>query len=220
MKNSTYLIILLALGLLFVSYKWVAAARQNETPEQTASANASTTAALDAIMTRTSVRSYTDRDVSDEQLDTLLRAAMAAPTAVNKQPWRFVVIRDRETLDFIAENFPSMTMMKEAHLAVVVCGDLEAALEGEAQSYWIQDASAATENLLVAANAMGLGTVWCGVYPKSDRVEVFGELLELPAHIIPLNCIAVGYPKGETTPKDKWKPEYVHYDTWDNVRAS
>ena len=177
-------------------------------------ADSSADAAIEAIMTRTSVRAYTDSAVSEAQTETLLRAAMAAPTAVNKQPWRFVVIRDRALLDTIAANFQSMQMMRQAPMAVVVCGDMKATLEGEAQAYWAQDCSAATENLLVAANAMGLGSVWCGVYPKSDRVAKFKELLSLPSEIIPLNCIAVGYPAEKPEPKDKWKPEYVHYNSW------
>lgn len=214
MKNAKYLIVVLALGLLFVAYRWAYATSEESAP--TASAAES---AINAIMTRTSVRAYTDEDVSEEQLDTLLRAAMSAPTAVNKQPWRFVVIRERATLDYIAANFGSMKMMQQAPLAIVVCGDLDAALEGEAQAYWVQDASAATENLLVAANAMGLGTVWCGVFPKSDRVEAFSKLLGLPEQIIPLNCIAVGHPSGERSPKDKWHPDFVHYGSWAGTPA-
>lgn len=105
-------------------------------------------------------------------------------------------------------------MVKDAQVAVVVCGDVNATFDGDGRDYWIQDASAATENLLLAAHACGLGAVWCGVYPLPDRVQQFSELLQLPDSILPLNCIAIGYPSGQTTPKDKWKPEYIHYDTW------
>ena len=121
MKNSTYLIILLALGLVFVSYKWIRSSSSQETPT---AADAATNAAIENIMTRTSVRSYTDREVTKEQVDTLLRAAMAAPTARNSQPWRFLVIDKKETLGWIAENFNSMTMAKEAAVAIVMCGDI------------------------------------------------------------------------------------------------
>lgn len=209
MKNPTYLIILLAIGLVFVSYRWVTSSVSS--PEDLPSPTATV---LDNIMTRTSVRSYSEQPVSDEQIDTLLRAAMAAPTAGNKQPWRFVVIRDTATMNYISQNFHTMTMMSDAKAAIVVCGDTTATFSGEAVEYWVQDASAATENLLLAAHGMGLGAVWCGVYPKSDRVKIFSELLRLPSHILPLNCIAIGYPEGETTPKDKWHPEYIHYDAW------
>lgn len=209
MKNPVYLIILLALGLVFVSYKWVSTS--NSVPEEQVSAKEMV---IENIMTRTSVRSYSDRTVTDEQIDTLLRAAMAAPTAGNKQPWRFVVIRDKESLDYISENFRTMKMMADAQAAVVVCGDTTSTFKGEGVDYWIQDSSAATENLLLAAHAMGLGAVWCGVYPLTERVKSFSELLELPSQILPLNCIAIGYPEGETTPKDKWTPENIHYNKW------
>lgn len=209
MKNPVYLIILLALGLVFVSYKWVTSS--GSVPDESVTPR---DMIIDNIMTRTSVRAYSERPVTDEQIDTLLRAAMAAPTAGNKQPWRFVVIRDKESLDFISGNFGSMTMMSGAQAAVVVCGDTTATFKGEGVDYWVQDTSAATENLLLAAHAMGLGAVWCGVYPISERVRTFSELLELPTDILPLNCIAIGYPEGETTPKDKWIPENIHYNKW------
>lgn len=207
MKNSTYLIILLALGLVAVTYKLVDNQAQ-------ASAEPSANAAVENIMTRTSVRAYTDRAVSEATLDTLLRAAMAAPTAGNKQPWRFVVIDDRATLDSIAERFGSMTMARTAALAVVMCGDTTATFPGEGRDYWMQDVSAATENFLLAANATGLGAVWCGIYPVSERVEWFSQMLRLPAEIIPMACVCVGYPEGTPSPKDKWHPEYIRRNTW------
>lgn len=212
MKNSTYLIILLALGLVFVSYKWISlsSSKSDEAVQKTT---------IEDIMTRTSVRAYTDQEVGSEQIDTLLRAAMAAPTAGNKQPWRFVVINDKALLDSISENFHTMTMAKNASVAVVMCGDVTATFDGEGRDYWIQDVSAASENLLLAAHAMGLGAVWCGIYPQMSRVVQFSKMLHLPDNIIPMACICVGYPSGETTPKDKWKPEYIHYNNWDNAAA-
>lgn len=208
MKNTTYLLILLAIALCVVSYKLVKSESERAADEITQNT------AIGAILNRSSVRSYTEREVTEEQVDTLLRCAMSAPTAVNRQPWAFVVIRERHLLDSIAQKIGSMKMMKEVGLAVVVCGNLDEALEGEAQSYWVQDASAASENILVAAQSMGLGTVWCGVYPKEDRVEIFRALLKLPDHIVPLNCIAIGYPEGTPKPKDKWKPEKVKLNSW------
>ena len=207
MKKSGFLNILLVAGLLLVSYRllWSSGSDSKEGAAPTT---------YEDIMTRTSVRAYSDRAVSDEAMDSLLRAAMAAPTAGNKQPWRFVVIRDTVTLNYIGENFGSMKMMRQAKAAVVVCGDTTATFSGEGVGYWIQDASAATENLLLAAHAMGLGAVWCGVYPMTERVESFSSLLKLPKEILPLNCIAIGYPAGETEPKDKWKPEYIHTNVW------
>lgn len=214
MKNSTYLIILLALGLVFVSYKWIS----TETSDQTSPA-IQQKSTIEDILTRTSVRAYTDQAIDSGKIDTLLRAAMAAPTAANKQPWRFVVINDKKILTYISDNFQTMTMAKGAALAIVMCGDMTATLPEAGRDYWVQDVSAASENLLLAAHAMGLGAVWCGIYPMQDRVKQFSELLSLPENIIPMACICAGYPSGETTPKDKWKPEYIHYNSWDNASS-
>lgn len=208
MKNPTYLIILLALGLLFVSYRWV---RQASEPH----AGSVQKSTIDDILTRTSVRSYSDREVNSETIDTLLRAAMAAPTAGDKRPWRFVVISDKAILNAISENFHTMTMAKDASAAIVTCGDLSATFGGDARDYWIEDVSAASENVLLAAHAIGLGAVWCGIYPQLARVKLFSEMLNLPENIVPMACICVGYPAAEPTPKDKWDPENVHYNTWD-----
>ncbi|MDE6384478.1 MAG: nitroreductase family protein [Paramuribaculum sp.] len=208
MKNSAFLIILLAAALVVVAYMWVRSATATHEP---ASPVKST---IDDIMTRTSVRSYSDQAVDSGKIDTLLRAAMAAPTAGNKQPWRFVVIDDRAMLDSIGTNFQTMTMARKASVAVIMCGDLTATFDGDGREYWVQDVSAATENLLLAAHALGLGAVWCGIYPKMDRVAQFSEMLDLPENIVPMACICIGYPDAESTPKDKWKPANVHYNRW------
>lgn len=187
----------------------------NSQSKQDTPAADSSAAALEAIFTRTSVRSYDpDRAVSPDTVETLLRAAMSAPTAVNKQPWAFVVLDNREALDSLAEVLPYAKMLNHAPLAIVVCGDMGKALEGTARDFWIQDASAATENLLIAAHALGLGAVWTGVYPDSERVEAVKNRLGLPSAIIPLCVVPVGYPEGEQTPKDKWNPGAIHYNRW------
>ncbi len=214
MKNSTYLIIILVLALVGVSYKWISSSAN--TDDRLPSVRKST---IDDIMTRTSVRIYSDIEVTAEQVDTILRAAMAAPTAANKQPWRFVVINDKAILDSISNNFKTMTMAKDASLAIIVCGDLDATLDGEGRDFWIEDTSAASENILLAAHAMDLGTVWCGIYPQMDRVARFSTMLDLPETIIPLSCICIGHPVGEPVPKDKWHPEYIHYNSWNGAGA-
>lgn len=213
MKNSSYLIILLAIGLTVACYKWVSS---TSAPISNDYAENST---VETIMTRTSVRTYSERPVSKETVDTLLRAAMAAPSAVNKQPWRIVVIDNRETLQYISENFSSMTMANTAQLAIVMCGDMSATLDGDAHDYWVEDVSAATENLLLAAHAVKLGAVWCGIYPKKDRVATFSKLLNLPGNIVPMACVCIGYPAGDQAPKDKWKPENIHYNSWSNTAS-
>lgn len=171
--------------------------------------------AIENIMTRTSVRQYDSaRTISSDTVEILLRAAMSAPTAVNKQPWQFVVLDTREAIDSLTQYLPYAKMLEKAPLAIVPCGDLSLAIEGEGETYWIQDVSAATENLLLAAHALGLGAVWTGVYPIQERVAGVQKALMLPDSIIPLAVVPIGYPKGEQAPKDKWKPEKVHYNKY------
>ena len=170
-------------------------------------------AVLANIHARKSVRSYTSEPVTPEQVETLLRAAMAAPTAVNYQPWRFVVVTEREQLDAISEVLPYAKMMKQAPLAIIVCGET-VWMGGNENPYWQQDCAAATQNILLAAEAMGLGAVWTGVYPNEELYPKLHDYLNLPANIQPLCCIPVGHPAGKTQPRDKWKPENIHYNKW------
>ena len=159
--------------------------------------------ALHNILQRKSVRAYTDRAVSHEQLDTLIRAAMAAPTGRDMRPWHFIVLEGRHQLSPLAEQLPYAKMLAEAQAAVVVCGDMSVTdKEGNPSRNWTFDCSAATENLLLQAEAMGLGAVWTGVYPYDERIEAVKQALHLPDHLIPLNVIPIGYPKGDPQPKD------------------
>ncbi|NLF43945.1 MAG: nitroreductase family protein [Bacteroidales bacterium] len=169
---------------------------------------------IDVILNRTSIREYQDKPVEEEKIELLLRAAMAAPTAANKQPWAFIVVNDKDVLIRLSDSLPYAKMTAKAPLAIAVCGDMSKALEGDAQPYWVQDASAATQNLLLAAHALGLGAVWTGVYPIMDRVAAVQKIFNLPEHIIPLNVIPIGYPVKDQKPKDKWKPENIHYNGW------
>lgn len=171
--------------------------------------------AIENIMTRTSIRSFTDRQVSADTIEMLLRAGMAAPTAVNKQPWHFVVINDRAIMDSLGGNGRQSQMWKESPVAIVVCGDMEKALEGPAQAFWVQDCSAATENILLAAHALGLGAVWTGCYPMEERMTNVSQVLNLPETIVPLCVIVMGYPNESPDPKDKWKPENVTYNRFE-----
>ncbi len=211
MKPATLLNIVLAIALVVVSIRL--AMNSNSLKANSAKeSNDTADAVYDNIMTRTSVRSYQEKPVEDEKIDKLLHAGMAAPSAVNIQPWHFVVVRDKATLEKIAEVTPNAGMAKDAPLAIVVCGDMSNEKEGLVREFWSQDVSAATENILLAAHGMGLGAVWTGTYPDPKRCEAISKLLDLPKHLIPFNTIVIGYPKGETTPKDKWKPENVSYE--------
>ncbi len=201
------------LQLLITGAALLAASSCTTTPSET-SALTSTDAAravIGNIMTRTSVRQYTDRPISADTLETLLKAGMAAPTAVNKQPWAFVVTTGRDALDSLATLQPRL---KTAAAAITVCGDMSRAIEGEGRDFWVQDCSAATENILLAAHALGLGAVWTGVYPIAERVGNVSRALALPDSVVPMCIIAVGYPVADQEPKDKWDPSKVHYQRW------
>lgn len=167
----------------------------------------SSEAVIEAIMTRSSVRSYTSQPVEEAKVETMLRAAMAAPTGANKQPWEFVVVTNREVLDQIPAIIKGARMAPAAQLAIVVLGD--PAKSGN----WVLDCSAATENILLAAHSMGLGAVWCGAYPddQAGRVGKLRELLSFSEELEPLNVIVIGYPDSEPTIKDKWDVKKIHY---------
>lgn len=164
---------------------------------------------LDAIATRTSIRSYTSASVGADTVELLLRAAMAAPSALNRQPWSFVVINDRVHMDSLASQLPYAKMLRQAPLAIVVCGD-----SSISNKWWIEDCSAASQNLLLAAHAVGLGAVWTGAYPGMERVEAIRKALHLPARIMPLNVIVIGYPADSPQPKQKWDPAKVHWNVY------
>lgn len=178
----------------------------NPTPE---------TAVLDNIFARKSVRSYTDEPVRRGQLDTLVRAAMAAPTGRDMRPWKFIVVNDSAVMQSLSEKLPYAKMLAEAQAAVVVCGDMSVTDDhGNPSTNWTFDCSAATENLLLAAEAMHLGAVWTGVYPYEERVAAVKSAFGLPEHIVPLSLIPIGHPKGDTPAKDKYDADNVHYNGW------
>jgi nitroreductase len=216
MNTSKILNILLAAALVILLVKFSSQNPEKKTEQKESEATMTTdeSAVLKIIHQRKSVRNYTDKKVSREQLETLVRAGMAAPTAANKQPWAFIAIDDRKMLDTLAEGLPYAKMLKQATSAIVVCGDMTKAFEGFEQIFWVQDCSAASENILLAAESMGLGAVWTAVYPAEDRMKYVVGVLGLPKHIIPLNVIPVGYPVGVDKPKDKWKPENLHWQKW------
>lgn len=167
--------------------------------------------AMEAIISRRSIRQYLPQDISDDIIQKLLKAAMNAPSAGNQQPWHYVVIRNRQVLDEIPKFHQYAQMLKRARLAIAVCGDLEKQLH---EGYWIQDCSAATQNILLAAHALGLGAVWLGVYPREDRVRNLKSLLVLPEHVLPLCLIAIGYPDEQKPPAERFLPDRIHYDKW------
>lgn len=169
---------------------------------------------IETILTRVSVREFTGAKISDGQIDTLLRAAMAAPSAINKQPWAFMVITDEALIARLGEALPYSRCSNHPAVAFVPCGDLSKAIPGDMAAFWVNDVSAATENLLLAAHAMGLGAVWTGLHPDMNRVKMVQELLGLPEHIVPLCVVPVGIPAEQPEVKDKYNPENIHFNAW------
>lgn len=210
MKSYHWIILLLAIGLVAVSLRLAAGS------DSKAEASADTNAALECIMTRTSVRSYTDTPVDTATITKILRAAMAAPTAANQQPWQFVVVTDQALKDSITAAFEYTKMVEHCSFAVVVCGDMANLFQGDIPEggFWVEDCSAASENMLLAAHSLGVGGVWCGIYPLKDREARLRAILNIPDTLTPLNVMAFGYPAAPATPKDKWTPSKIHYNAF------
>jgi nitroreductase len=168
---------------------------------------------LDFILGRRSIRSYTAETVSDAALKDILAAAMSAPSAVARDPWRFVVVREKAVRKKIVEQLPHGTMLLEAPAGIVVCGDIEAAHDHQL-SYLLQDCSAAIENILLAVHALGLGACWLGVHPREERVTHIKKVLGLPDNIIPVCVIAIGHPAETKDPRTRFNADYVKWEKW------
>jgi len=166
---------------------------------------------LQAILTRRSVRDFTNQDVSKEDLKDLLRAGMQAPSAGNERPWHFIVIDDPELLKKIPEFHPYAKMLNVAPLAILVCSDRD--LEKH-RATWLQDCSAAIENILLSAHAKGLGAVWLGIFPNGDRVAGMQSLLSMPGTIRPVGLVAIGHPAQQPEPQDRFDPTRIHQNKW------
>lgn len=161
------------------------------------------------LFARRSIRQYTNEPVTEEQIERLLQAAMAAPSANNRRPWHFVVATERETLDALAETHPYARMLTQAPLCIVPCGDPAAS-----EHYWVQDLAAATENILLAAVGLGLGAVWCSMEPRAERIEAARGVLGIPPGIVPFCYIAVGHPAEEKEPRTQYDAARVHREGW------
>lgn len=164
---------------------------------------------IKTIFTRRSIRKYSPKPVSEENIKTILEAAMAAPSSSNRKPWHFIVVTDRVILDKLAKVHPYGKMLFDAPLCIAVCGD-----NTISPGSWVQDCSAATENLLLAVTALGLGAVWLGVYPRESRVGPISKVLKIPDHVIPLNLVSIGHPGEEKEPRTQYDEERVHNEHW------
>lgn len=164
---------------------------------------------IDIIFSRRSIRKYTPEPVGEEHVRKLLEAAMAAPSASNRKPWHFVVVDEREKLDRLADAHTYGKMLHEAPLCIAVCGDPK--ISGR---FWVQDCSAATENLLLAAVALGLGAVWLGVHPSEERIAAVRGVLGIPETVVPLNLVSIGHPAEEKEPRTQYDEERIHHRRW------
>jgi len=164
--------------------------------------------ALEAILTRRSIRRYTSEPISKEIVQKLLEAGMSAPSACDFRPWHLIVIDNRKILDEIPSFHQHASMLPETPLAILVCG------EPETSRYWQQDCAAASQNILLAAHALGLGAVWLGLHPREKRTLPMKQLLGIPEAIMPLSLIAIGYPAEEKGSQERFTAGKVHYNQW------
>ena len=166
---------------------------------------------LENILTRRSVREFQPRPVEAAKVNLMLRAAMAAPTLRDMQPWHFVMLNRRKDIEAYAGNNHHSEMIRGAQVVIVVCGDTARMAQGQSREAWVQDVSAATENLLLAAHSMGLGAVWTTGYPVERKVGYIRQRLGLPGNLIPLASVLIGYPADNGQPKDKWDPAKISW---------
>ena len=166
---------------------------------------------LEAIRNRRSIRKYLDKPVQEEKLEILLRSAMQAPSAMNTQPWEFVVSQKREVMEQIPEIHPYAQMVADAGAVIIVCGNKN--LQSEI-GYIVEDCSAAVQNILIEAVNQNLGAVWLGVYPRAERMKEIASLFNLPEHIVPIAIVSIGIP-GETKEfEDRFIKSKIHRDCW------
>ncbi len=164
--------------------------------------------AMEVIKNRTSIRQFTDQPVEKEKIDALVKAGMSAPSAMNKQPWKFVVVTNKEKISALGDSCGKPPVSKST-LTIIVCGDMEKTSNTPEDIWWSEDCGAATENILLAATAQGLGGVWCGTWPKMENVKKIQEILSLPSTVIPYSMLAIGYPAENPQPKDKFTEDNV-----------
>ena len=195
--NTFYVLLAVVLVIVILKTSCMGDHKQDETVSKSK-------AVLENIAERKSVRKYLNKSVEEDKIDAMVKAGMAAPSGMDRRPWEFVVVTDRAALDSMAAKLPYAKMLTAAPLAIVVCGDTTLS------SYWFLDCSAATQNVLLAAEALGLGAVWTAAYPYEDRIDVVRQNTGLPEHIVPLCVIPIGYPDGPRKAKDKFDEKRVH----------
>lgn len=167
---------------------------------------------FEVLTTRRSIRKYSEKKIEDQDLELILKCAMLAPSAKNQQPWQFIVVTSTEKKTELATATPHTHMAKNASAVIVVCGDMT---KETAPGFWVQDCSAAIQNILLAARGKNIGSCWCGIHPEKERETKVKNMLELPEQVVPLGMICLGYPENQHfTEADRFKPERIHYEKW------
>ena len=203
-SNTFYILLAVVLVIVFLKTSCMGDAKQQDDPVL------KTKAVLENIAARKSVRKYLKKEVEEEKITAMLKAGMAAPSGMDRRPWEFVVVTDRAALDSMAAGLPYAKMLTQAPMAIVVCGD------STRSSYWYVDCSAVTQNVLLAAEALGLGAVWTAAYPYEDRIGIVRKYTNMPEQIVPLCIIPVGYPDGPQKAKDKYDESKIHRNKFQN----
>lgn len=166
---------------------------------------------FNVIESRRSIRDFQDKEIPDEMLHEVIKAAMLAPSAGNQQPWHFIIVRDRLKMKAVPSFHPYAKMVPKAPAAILICGNPEGI---KWPTFWPQDCSAATQNLLLAARAIGLGTVWAGIYPEQERIEGARKLFGIPESVIPFAIVPIGWPDTEFKAMKRFQPDRIHHDNW------
>lgn len=166
---------------------------------------------IDIILTRRSIRRYSSEKIDAEIVNKIIEAGMYAPSAVNKQPWHYIVFEKRETMQAIVDIHKNASMLLNADKGILICYD---ELLQHDQGYGPIDCSASTENMLLAAHALGIGACWVGIYPRHNRIEALHSIFELPKHVIPFAVVSLGYPAETREVSDRFKPERIHFEKW------
>ncbi len=166
---------------------------------------------LNIIFTRRSIRAYTDKQIDDATIETLLKAGMYAPSAKNNQPWHFIVVRSKDTMNKIMKVHPYSRMLRTANVVIVVCAGQTSEIQ---KMFFPQDLGACTENILLAATSLGIGSVWLGVYPSSDRVKELADICDIPNDVVPFGLISLGYPAEERPDPNRYDASRVHTEKW------
>ena len=172
--------------------------------------------ALETILKRRSIRKYSDKEVDRDTIITLLKAATAAPTAANCQPWEFIAIDDADKISRLREKL--VFARYNAPVAIVVCGNMKLSHKGPSREMWVQDCSAAIENILIAATALGLGSLWIGIYPLEANIKVLRDTLNIPEYVVPLGIVYLGYPDEEKEARTRFDEKRVYWQEYEPKR--